>query len=99
MRMMKRVCVLMICGLFVITLLFSSICIVRAANHICCGQCCLVCSIIARVEEMLHGLVLLLPGLLALALLCAARAFGGVCEGYRPRAFGTLVRWKIRLND
>ena len=95
----KRICALLICGLFVLTLLFSSVYIVRAANHCCCGVCCLVCSVIAHVEEMLHGLVILLPMLAAMAVLAAAWMGGDGRENRAPYAFRTLVQWKIRLND
>ena len=99
MRIGKRALILLICGLFVATLLVSSVCIVRAANHICCGQRCLVCSVIARVEEMLHGLVLLLPAILAMIALFAARCWGWKPEKHRLFADCTLVNWKIRLNN
>ena len=99
MRIGKRVFACLICGLFVLTLLVSSVCIVRASGHICCGQRCLVCSVVARAEKLLHGLVLLLMVFLALAALHFAQAWNWKAENHRLRAFGTLVNWKIRLND
>ncbi|MBQ9301092.1 MAG: hypothetical protein IJ214_11355 [Clostridia bacterium] len=99
MRTGKRVFIYLICGLFVLTLLVSSVCIVRASGHICCGQRCLVCSVVARVEELLHGLFLLLPAVLALAAVHIARVWSWKAKDYRLRAYCTLVNWKIRLND
>lgn len=95
----KRGIVLLMCAVFMLTLLFSSVYIVRAANHVCAGECCLVCSIIARVEAMLHGIVILIAAVLALSLAAAEQAYGAVCEKRLAAACRTLVNWKIRLND
>ena len=99
MRTGKRILICLICAVFAVTLLVSSICIVRASGHICCGQRCLVCSVIARVEEMLRALALLMPGVLALLAFCTVQPWLGKDEGLRFPAYCTLVNWKIRLND
>ena len=99
MRKLKKGVAVFLCALLLLTLLFSSVCVVRAANHVCTGECCLVCVLLARVERVLHGLVALLP---ALAALFALRLLGQLClPQIAPRraAHGTLVGWKIRLDD
>lgn len=99
MRIMRKTVALLLCMLLIMSLLFSSVCIVRAANHVCTGECCLICILLARVERVLHGLVALLP---ALAALFALRLLGQLClPQITPRraAHGTLVGWKIRLDD
>ena len=99
MRNLKKGVALLLCALLLLTLLFSSVCVVRAANHVCTGECCLICILLARVERVLHGLVALLP---ALAALFALRLLGQLClPQIAPRraAHGTLVGWKIRLDD
>lgn len=99
MRNLKKSVALLLCALLVMTLLFSSVCIVRAANHVCTGECCLICVLLARVERVLHGFVALLP---AMAALFALRLLGQLClpqSAARRAAHGTLVGWKIRLDD
>ncbi|MBR1607003.1 MAG: hypothetical protein IJ664_04775 [Clostridia bacterium] len=99
MRNLKKSVALLLCALLVMTLLFSSVCIVRAANHVCTGECCLICVLLARVERVLHGLMALLP---AMAALFALRLLGQLClpqSAVRRAAHGTLVGWKIRLDD
>ena len=98
MRTGKRILTCMICVLFVLTLLVSSVCIVRASGHACCGYRCLVCNLIAQVGKLLHGLTLLLTAALTMAALHIAHAVWEV-EQRQDRAYCTLVRWKIRLND
>lgn len=99
MRTFKKGFALLLCALLVLTLLFSSVCIVRAANHVCSGDCCLICVLLARAERVLHGLVALLP---ALAALFALGLLGQLClsqPAFHRVAHGTLVGWKIRLDD
>lgn len=98
-RTIKKSVALLLCALLLMTLLFSSVCIVRAANHVCSGECCLICVLLARVERALHGMVALLP---VLAALFALRLLGRLClsqPAFRRVAHGTLVGWKIRLDD
>ena len=95
----KRLCAILLCAVLLLTMLFSSVCIVRAKNHVCSGCCCLVCVIVARAERVLHGLALLLPGLLALFVLRLLWHMDVTRPARRAFARGTLVGWKIRLDD
>ena len=99
MRAEKRALGILICAVLVLTLLFSSVYTVRAANHACCGERCLVCRTIARAERVLRGLVVLLASAAAMAaaaLLCRAVPADETRRGF---ACATPVQWKIRLND
>lgn len=95
----KRATAILMCALLLLIMLFSSVCIVRAANHVCSGDCCLICVIVARAERVLHGLVALLPGLVALAALRFWERGQATRAVRRVQAHGTLVGWKIRLDD
>ena len=99
MRLNKRAVAILLCCLLLLTLLLSSAYIVRAKNHVCCGECCLVCNMIARAERLLHGLVTLLQALLVTAAIlipCLVWRYSAAVQRVVSR---TPVRWKIRLND
>ena len=99
MRLNKRAVAFLLCCLLLLTLLLSSAYIVRAKNHVCCGECCLVCNMIARAERLLHGLATLLQALLVTASIlipCLVWRYSAAVQRVVSR---TPVRWKIRLND
>ncbi len=95
----KRLLVGLTCGIFMLVLLFSSIYIVQAADHVCADECCMVCRVIARVEQMLHGLVFLIAAVLALRNAAAGEGCRAAEDKGVALSFPTLVNWKIRLND
>lgn len=94
----KRLCAILMCAVLLLTMLFSSVCIVRAKNHVCSGCNCLICVIVARAERVLHGLALL-PGLVALFGMRLLWRIDAMQPARRAFARGTLVGWKIRLDD
>lgn len=99
MRSEKRVLGLVICAVLVLSVLFSSVYIVCAANHACCGQCCLICISIARAEQILRGLVVLMALAAALAVTALFYCVGRADAMRRLFSRVTPVQWKIRLND
>ena len=99
MRNQKRFAAVLLCAVLLCTLLLSSVCIVRAANHACRGECCLVCSLIARVEQLLHGLVTLLPAAAGCGLMGLAGVYRRAYPMKERPVYSTPVSWKTRLND
>ena len=95
----KRITALLLCIGLVFALAVSSACIAHEAGHDCSGEDCPVCQMVAANVNLLHtiGLAfLMLPALFALLL-------GRFAHRERQRfclpASGTLVSWKIRLNN
>ena len=82
-----------------LALLVSSAYTVREADHICLHEDCEICDHIARCEALLQSFAL--AALIALILMPAQSASVSLrCwGGFRLPVCGTLVSWKIRLND
>ncbi len=96
----KRAGALLLCAAFVLMLFVSSAYLVREAGHHCSHEDdCPVCRTIAVTKGLLRAFRLLLLSLLTLlapaACLCALLRLAGVSV----HASGTLVSWKIRLNN
>ena len=95
----KRLSALLLCIGMILALFVSSAYIAYEAGHDCCGEDCSVCQMIE-----LNSDVLRLIGLAVLAWLTLS-AF--MRAGYAGRmqlrpilpVSGTLVSWKIRLDD
>ena len=99
MRDRKRLTALLLCVGLLLALAVSSAYIVLEAGHACSGEACEICESIAKTVALLRGvarcafLLLFSACLLPLArALCALKAA-------RTPVFGTLVCWKVRLND
>ena len=95
----KRLTALLLCIGLLLTLAVSSAFIVLEEGHACCGEACEICESIAKTVALLRGaapFAFLL--LFAACLLPLLRAMCALKAARRP-AFGTLVCWKIRLND
>lgn len=95
----KRWIALLMCAGMLLIMFVSSAYIALEADHDCIGEDCPVCAFIAQVEQVRRGFGMLLLALLLLNFiltLCVAR-FNTVRVGL-PTC-GTLVSWKIRLND
>ena len=96
----KRSAALLICIGLVLALSVSAAFVAHeAGHHDCCGEDCPVCRTIAITKGLLRAFRLLLLSLLTLlapaACLCTLLRQTGVSV----HASGTLVSWKIRLND
>ncbi len=95
----KRAGALLLAVGMALVLFVSSAFLLHEAGHDCCGEGCPVCQLIAVQASLLRAvaLVLLFSGVLLLS----------GCRGFlRPMhrasllpASGTLVSWKIRLDD
>ena len=95
----KRVGALLLCIGLILVLSVSTAFIAHEADHDCCGEDCPICRTIAVNISLLRTL-----GLAVLAVLCfffllslrSARFTQARNNHFFP---GTLVSWKIRLND
>ena len=94
----KRIGALLLCVGLVLVLAVSAAFVAHEADHDCSGEDCPICLIIANTIRLLR-----MPGLAAAALLSLFLLSGSSarCRLNRPAGFfsGTLVSWKIRLND
>ena len=95
----KRIGTILLCAAFVLVLFVSSAYLVHEAGHHCSDKDCQVCRTIAMTTELLRAfgiLLLIMPALFA----PAVRLHSWQCQsGTVIPASGTLVSWKIRLND
>ena len=96
----KRIAALLICIGLVLALSVSAAFVAHeAGHHDCCGEECPVCRTIAASIRLLCS-----PGLVSAALLSLCLVLPGQDARRRQerlhRVFsGTLVSWKIRLDD
>ncbi len=89
----------LLCVVLVLALAVSSAFIVHEAGHDCAGNGCPICRMIAVHMDLLRAMGLAVLILLALFFLLREK-----CARREPRRFsqpvsGTLVSWKIRLNN
>ena len=97
---MKRAGVLLLCAAFVLALFVSSAYLVHEAGHThCTEEDCPVCRTIATAMTLLRALGLVILVLYGLSAPETCRVFRQVLSGTFTPASGTLVSWKIRLND
>ena len=100
MSRMKRAGVLLLCAAFVLALFVSSAYLVHEAGHTHCTEDdCPVCRTIAMAVTLLRALGLVILVLSGLSAPGVCRLFRQVLSGTPAPASGTLVSWKIRLND
>ena len=95
----KRIRALLLCAAFVLMLFVSASYLVHEAGHHCSDDDCPVCRTIAMTAETLRVLGILM---LAFAVLSVAAVCGYARQqraGTAVLTRGTLVSWKIRLND
>ena len=96
----KRIGVLLICVGLVIALSVSVFYIAHEAHHACCGEDCPVCETIAVNVRLLRTLGLALFTLLLFRFLLSARPVRRHHQDKYTRFVpGTLVSWKIRLDN
>ena len=97
---MKRAGALLLCVAFVLTLFVSSAYLIHEAGHThCTEEDCPVCRTIATAVSFLRALGLVILVLFGLSAPGVCRLFRQVLSGTPAPASGTLVSWKIRLND
>ncbi len=95
----KRFGVLALCLGMILVLFVSSAFVAHEAGHICFGEECPVCRMIADSLGLFRALSLAAFALLATAALLGGEFARRLRFGARLPAFHTLVSWKIRLND
>ena len=94
----QRMCAFLICTIFIMATLFSTLFIVREADHDCTGKECPVCACIHQAEQTLKQLVTgktepaaWIPALMPFALAIPCVFLFIPCV--------TLQNWKVRLDD
>ena len=95
----KRMGVLALCLGMVLVLFVSSAYIVHEAGHICFGEDCPVCQMIADSLCLFRAMGLAAFALLTTVALSSDEMAFGLRSVKRLPSFHTLVSWKIRLND
>ncbi len=95
----KRLGALILCIGLILVLSVSVVFIAHEADHDCSGEDCPVCRMVAVNIRLMRTL-----GLAALVLLLFRVLLSGQSARRRPDAYvrvlpGTLVSWKIRLDD
>lgn len=99
MRHQKRIGARFLCVVFVLTMLVSSAFIIHEASHDCTGEDCPICQAIAMNSQLLRligAAILVLVSLLGI--LRTKHAWADTL-GFSVPVSGTLVSWKIRLNN
>ncbi len=95
----NRVCAVALCMIIMVTMLVFAAYIIHEAGHDCKGNDCPVCQTIAFNNRLLH---LMASGLL-LQVLMSGIPDAGRAQREGRNAFipvsGTLVSWKIRLDN
>ena len=95
----KRIGALLLCIGLALVLSVSAAFIAHEADHDCTGEDCPVCLMLAVNIRLLRAIglaLLVLPALFSLTALLSAYGRQNSIVSFRP---GTLVSWKIRLND
>ncbi len=95
----KRIGAGLLCVIFVLAMLVSSAFIIHEAGHDCTGEDCPICQAIAMNGQLLRligAAILVLASLLGI--LRTKHAWADIL-GFSVPASGTLVSWKIRLNN
>ena len=95
----KRCGALLLCIGLILVLSVSVAFIAHEADHDCCGEDCPICQTIAVNISLLRTLGLAVLAALFLFFMLSARPVRCRQERYARFISGTLVSWKIRLND
>ena len=95
----KRFGALLLCIGLILVLSVSVAFIAHEADHDCCGEDCPICQTIAVNISLLRTLGLAVLAVLCLFVLLSVRSACFTRERNNCFFAGTLVSWKIRLND
>lgn len=99
MRHQKRIGAGLLCVIFILAMLVSSAFIIHEAGHDCTGEDCLICQAIAMSAQSLRLIGAAIPALASLLGILRTKQAWADTLGLSVPAFGTLVSWKIRLNN
>ena len=94
----KRIGAWILCISFVLILFVSFAYIVHEVNHDCAGEECDICETIAQTEVLLQSFALAGVVLLLFTALTVLKP-GCFKKGNRLPVHGTLVSWKVRLDN
>ena len=95
----KRIAALLLCIGLIAALSVSAAFIAIEADHDCCGEDCPVCRTIAVNIRLLRTLALACAALGVFCFLRSGRNARRPRDRYAAVIPGTLVSWKIRLDD
>ena len=95
----KRTGALMLCIALALVLAVSTVYIVHEADHDCSGEDCPICRMIAVNIKLLSSLGLAVIALLVLFFQLSGQAVRSRRDQHTRFFSGTLVSWKIRLDD
>ena len=97
MRNRKRICALLLCLCAALTVFFSAVFIVHAADHDCAGEDCPVCAALHAWKGLLRGLGLAA----AAAALPTPPRLQAIFPGSGRRLFAesTPVSLRVRMNN
>ena len=99
MKNQKRIRALLLCAVFVLMLFVSASYLVHEAGHHCSDDDCPICRTIAMTAELLRSFGLLVLAFAVLSIAAVCRYAQQCRNGTDVLTCGTLVSWKIRLND
>ena len=99
MTLRKRIGTLLLCFGLILILAVSTALIVHEADHDCCGEDCPICEMIASRILLLRTLGWAGLLLLSVFFLLPVRSVFFRRARFARYFYGTLVSWKIRLND
>ena len=95
----KRIGALLLCIGLILVLSVSTAFLAHEASHDCEGEECPICRMIAINIGLLRAIGLVLFVFLSLFFLLPAQSAGRRQDRDARFRSGTLVSWKIRLND
>lgn len=95
----KRAGALMLCIALALVLAVSTAFIVHEADHDCSGEDCPICRTIAVNIKLLQSLGFAVIALMAYFFLLSGQTVRSRRDQHTRFFSGTLVSWKIRLDD
>ena len=97
----RHVIAMALCVAMMLAMFVSSAYIAHEAahHHVCSGEKCPICRLIAQIEQVCRGFGLILLALLLICFALAVRRDGYAIPSGNLSASGTLVSRKIRLNN
>ncbi len=95
----KRVGAVLVCAVLLLAVFFSSVLMAHEAEHDCTGEDCPVCQAIAMSGSFLRLVAAAILSFVFLLGLLNAKRPGFASRIFDILVLGTLVSWKIRLND
>ncbi len=99
MKCPRRIAAVLLAVVFALVMLVSSAFIIHEAGHDCTGEDCPICQMIAANSQLLRlvgAVVLVLVYLLGIP---GTKHIWHDARGFSVPVSGTLVSWKIRLNN